>query len=611
MIISILFTTIFAAILTVQGQQFDGYIYPHDLLGLSHGCFEVVNRTVSSCPAWLPRYAGLEGASVEILPSEQLTMLCESSCQNDLRSLRTSILKACTASSDVMVPNKFAYPATFLVDRFLYAASLSCLKDKASGKYCDLVVSDWINQPNYTSSQTCSQCELGVQQIQLASPFGFSDTLAEAFADITKSCSAANYGFATPTSYALNATTFPSPPACTGSSYTIKQDDSCVTISAANGMSTYQLITKNNLNLGCDNLPAVGQSLCLPTGSTCRTYQLGLYDTCETLMMSWNATLAQVLAWNPMINSACSNLASWRGWYLCSSSPSGTVNVGSGNAVTTPAPVPSNAQGQSNTRCGQWYYVEAGDFCSSILLKFSLTLSDFYFLNPQVDSRCSNLWANTSYCVKPVGNIETYSGYTITTAATTFTRPETATDFVPSPVRTATLQPKASGTISDCYEYENAFDATSKLKNLSAANSCCSWAQYANVTVEQLLEWNPSLSGSNCVLQAGKSYCLQKWQTPPTVALPYDYCAPVNRTRIPASSVQPSGCSCYTNFRIQDKRNFNCSMVPDLFGITVAELTRLNPWIGSNCDTGIWSKMTSDGYEQVCVLRSGAQPTGS
>lgn len=57
--------------------------------------------------------------------------------------------------------------------------------------------------------------------------------------------------------------------------------------------------------------------------------------------------------------------------------------------------------------------------------------------------------------------------------------------------------------------------------------------------------------------------------------------------------------------------NFNCSMVPDLFGITVSELTRLNPWIGSNCDTGIWSQLTPDGYEQVCVLGSGTQPTDS
>ncbi|KAG5929743.1 hypothetical protein E4U42_004670 [Claviceps africana] len=540
-----------AVALTVQGQQFDGYTFPYDLLGLSDGCFATVNRTISSCPAWLPRYAGVEGASVEILPVEQLTILCESSCRNDLQSLRTSILRTCTAASDVMVPHKVAYPATFLVDRFLYATSLSCLKDAASGKYCDVVVADWANKPNFTTTQTCSQCELGIQQIQLASPFGFSDTLAQAFAETTESCSAANYKFATPTSYALNATAFPSlPAACTGEAvYKIQQDDSCATISGAKGVSTYQLIKENKLNLGCDNLPAVGQSICLPQGSNCRTYQLDVHETCETLMTSWNATLAQV---------------------------------------------------------------EAGEYCAAISLKFNLALSDFYFLNPQVDSTCSNLWAKTSYCVKPVGNVETYPGYTTTAAATTFTRPQTPTDFVPSPVQTAPLLPTAAGTIGECFLYENAFDATSNMKDLSVANACSVWASFAEVTVEQLVEWNPSLSATNCVLQAGKSYCIRKWETPPNpTALPHDYCVAANRTRIPASSVEPSACSCYTNFRIQDKANFNCSMVPQLFGITVAELTRLNPWIGSDCDTGIWSQLTRDGYEQVCVLASGTQPISS
>lgn len=37
MAMSTLFITILAAILTVQGQQFDGYTFPHDLLGLSQG----------------------------------------------------------------------------------------------------------------------------------------------------------------------------------------------------------------------------------------------------------------------------------------------------------------------------------------------------------------------------------------------------------------------------------------------------------------------------------------------------------------------------------------------------------------------------------------------
>lgn len=45
-------------------------------------------------------------------------------------------------------------------------------------------------------------------------------------------------------------------------------------------------------------------------------------------------------------------------------------------------------------------------------------------------------------------------------------------------------------------------------------------------------------------------------------------------------------------------------MAPSLFNITVSELTNLNPWIGSDCDTGIWAHMTNDGYEQVCIMKS-------
>ncbi|KAG6235034.1 hypothetical protein E4U25_005314 [Claviceps purpurea] len=594
---------------TAQGQQFDGYISPHELLGLSDGCFAAVNTTISSCPAWLPGHAGFEGPSMEILPSEQLTVLCESSCKRDLESLRTSILRACTASYDVMVPAKVAYPATFIVDRFLYAVDLSCLKETASGKYCDAVVADWAGLP-WTMAQKCSQCELGVQQLQLASPFGFNEDSAREFADTTMNCSAGDYKFATPTSYALNATTFPSqPPACTGMVYTMTQGDTCVNISGARGMSTFQVITMNKLNLGCDNLPAVGETLCLPAESTCRTHQLELYESCQTLMAIWNATLAQVLAWNPMIDRFCSELGPWRGWYLCASSPSGTIAIGPGNTVTTPVPVPSNAQPQSNKRCGRWYDANVGDYCAAISLKFSVALSEFYFLNPQIDQSCSNLWANISYCVRPVGNIETYPGYTTTAPATTFTRPASTTSFVPSPIEFPPLLPRASGTIDDCFEYENAFDARSGLKDLAAGNACYSWSRIYDVTVEELIEWNPSLNATDsCVLQAGHSYCIRKWHTRPIVVLPHEYCTSPNRMLIPASSMQPSGCSCYTNFRAEDKANFNCSMVPHLLGITVTELTRLNPWIGPDCDTGFWSQLNADGRVQICVLAS-ATPT--
>ncbi|KAL4995198.1 hypothetical protein BDV10DRAFT_188314 [Aspergillus recurvatus] len=111
--------------------------------------------------------------------------------------------------------------------------------------------------------------------------------------------------------------------------------------------------------------------------------------------------MAQLLAWNPMINSGCSNLASWRGWYLGVSSPDGSTTIGEGGSATTIAPVPTDAQGQSNTRCATWYDVQEDD-CSTLALQFGIALSDFIFLNPQIDANCTILWLSTSYCVKAV-----------------------------------------------------------------------------------------------------------------------------------------------------------------------------------------------------------------
>lgn len=45
-----------------------------------------------------------------------------------------------------------------------------------------------------------------------------------------------------------------------------------------------------------------------------------------------------------------------RGWQWCSS-PSGTITVNAGNAVTTAAAVPTDAQPQTNTDCARWYFV--------------------------------------------------------------------------------------------------------------------------------------------------------------------------------------------------------------------------------------------------------------
>ncbi|KAL4860468.1 hypothetical protein BDV12DRAFT_209352 [Aspergillus spectabilis] len=42
-------------------------------------------------------------------------------------------------------------------------------------------------------------------------------------------------------------------------------------------------------------------------------------------------------------------------------------------------------------------------------------------------------------------------------------------------------------------------------------------------------------------------------------------------------------------------------MIASLFDTSTALVTTLNPWIGSDCDSGLWSQISGDGYVQVCV----------
>lgn len=52
-------------------------------------------------------------------------------------------------------------------------------------------------------------------------------------------------------------------------------------------------------------------------------------------------------------------------------------------------------------------------------------------------------------------------------------------------------------------------------------------------------------------------------------------------------------------------------MFESLFNITVERVTALNPWIGSDCDTGVWGAVANDGYEQICVEASSTASTST
>lgn len=158
--------------------------------------------------------------------------------------------------------------------------------------------------------------------------------------------------------------------------------------------------------------------------------------------------------------------------------------------------------------------VASGDTCALVSVANSISLSDFYLLNPEINQECTNLELGVAYCVEPVGDIQTYPGYTVTGGPTitvppvTFPSVNTAIPTNtgdPGFVYTTSLLPKASDTISTCDTYMNYNDST-------GSRSDCSYNAFANqLTINQLLEWNPSLSSnlSTCNLQSGYSYCVE------------------------------------------------------------------------------------------------------
>lgn len=194
---------------------------------------------------------------------------------------------------------------------------LICGRD--SGEYCDKEFVSWLNGSQLTAAQNCSDCMLGVMQIQLNSPFGYDEGFVNDFKSMTSSCSATGYPFTSPAAYALSSSTVASSgvistPTC-GNPYTIQEDDTCDSITLAHNVSTEGLLNTGGLSSSCSNLHAL-KSLCLPP--SCTLYQVQDGDTCESILRAHpGITATQLLSWNPNINQMCGNLIYFAYTYIC------------------------------------------------------------------------------------------------------------------------------------------------------------------------------------------------------------------------------------------------------------------------------------------------------
>lgn len=108
-----------------RSQSFsNGFYYDHNMPSLSSSCQSALNETVQ-CHWMLP---ATDQDSLE-LTSENLTSICTADCSSTLKSTRASIASACPNSSNSVVVNGIAYPATETIDRLADLYSKLCLRD--------------------------------------------------------------------------------------------------------------------------------------------------------------------------------------------------------------------------------------------------------------------------------------------------------------------------------------------------------------------------------------------------------------------------------------------------------------------------------------------------
>lgn len=177
-------------------------------------------------------------------------------------------------------------------------------------------------------------------------------------------------------------------------------------------MSTFDLLYKNGLEGYCSNFPSAGKRLCLP--HQCAIYTVQKNDTCWGITQAYNNTfsISQLVSWNANLNRACSNVDQLVGMQICISFPGESGSASISTPSNTKAPVPPNMAVGTNTNCSRYYNISVGDYCSYMTIQEGISLPDFYFLNPEVNStNCDNLMLGISYCVAPMGDISTFPGY--------------------------------------------------------------------------------------------------------------------------------------------------------------------------------------------------------
>lgn len=276
--------------------------------------------------------------------------------------------------------------------------------------------------------------------------------------------------------------------------------------------------------------------------------------TCTSIEDYYKLSFANFYRWNPAVGSTCTSLLT--GYYVCIgvvgyTTPTTTPTTPD-NGISTPSPI----QTGMTKDCNKFHLIKSTTTCASIKDYYNLPLSDFYKWNPAVGTTCTSLLVDYYVCVSVIG-------YT----------PPTPTDpangiSTPSPVQT--------GITKNC----------NKFHLVQSTTTCTSIQDYYKITFADFYKWNPAV-GSKCTsLLAGVNVCVGiiGGSTTPT--------NPGNGIATPQPIQAGMTTNCKKFHLVQSTTT--CASIRDYYKITIAQLYKLNPAIGSTCKN-LWT-----GYN-VCI----------
>ena len=327
-----------------------------------------------------------------------LTKACTSSCNAALNSYQANVAKSCSGQNYTDDSGYESQEITLIPDLLRYQYNKTCLQN--NDKFCNLLAAQAAQQQgnqqplggspsNAANVDPCDDCFIKNLQFEASSPYYDGPALSSVYSSKTSSCHKTGFPLSTSSvSAPVPAPTTTNAP-CTGKTYQIKAGDTCNSIAKSQQIGTAWLLMDNNLNAYCDKFPTKG-SLCLL--NTCDTYTVKNNDTCTEIVTANKITMPQLLAWNPIINLKCSNLDKIIGDEICIGSPGKpyvkpTASFSAVTSAATPAPVPTDVAEDTNHKCGRYYKAVVGDYCNLIVLKFGISLDDFVFLNPAINSK--------------------------------------------------------------------------------------------------------------------------------------------------------------------------------------------------------------------------------